>query len=64
MSKWIEGAIKKKGAFRRWCKRRGYEKVNSECIREAIRVAKKTKDVRLLRRAVLAQTLLRLRKRK
>jgi len=48
-----------KGAFRRWCKARGHKKVTETCIREAIRVAKRTGNKRLLRRAILARTFLR-----
>jgi len=58
--KWIQKAIKKPGAFRAWCKSRGYEKVTQACIEEG----KRSSNPTIRRRAVLAETLSRLRKRK
>ena len=58
--RWIQKAIKRPGAFRAWCRRRGYEKVTKACIDEG----KRSADPTIRRRAVLAETLGRLRKRK
>ena len=63
----VNRAIKRRGtegAFRRWCQRHGYSKVTMECINEAIRIAKKTGNTTLLRRAVLARTYLKHRPKK
>lgn len=61
--KWIQKAIKKLGSFTAWCKRRGYDKASYSCIEEAIRVAKKTGNKTLLRRAYLARTLKKMKRR-
>ena len=61
---WIQGAIQHEGAFRKWCMLHGYKKVTKSCIQEAIRIAKKTGNTTLLRRANLAATLLKLQKKK
>lgn len=49
--KWIPKNLKK-GAFTRWCKKRGYGGVNNRCIE----AGKKSKNPTTRRRAVLAQT--------
>ena len=40
--KWIQKAVSKPGAFTSWCKRHGFDSPSRECVREALRVAKKT----------------------
>ncbi|ADO44963.1 hypothetical protein Hydth_0564 [Hydrogenobacter thermophilus TK-6] len=50
---WIQSAIKKPGSFTQWCKKRGYEGVNEECIAEGM----KSKDPKTRARARLAKTL-------
>lgn len=57
---WIQSAIKKPGAFTRWCKQHGYSGVTAECIAKG----KKSKNPTTRRRANLAATLRKLRKRK
>jgi hypothetical protein len=59
-NKWMQSAVKKRGAFTEWCKRKGYKGVTSECIREG----KKSKDSTTRKRAVLAETFKRYGKRK
>lgn len=56
-NKWVQKAIKHPGAFTAWCKRHGFSGATEGCITEAIRVAKRTGNKTLLRRAVLARTL-------
>ena len=51
--KWIQDAIRKPGAFTRYCKRRGYKGVTQECIEEV----KKSKNPKTRQRAHLAETL-------
>ncbi len=51
--RWIQKAIKKRGAFTQWCKRRGYSGVTQRCIEEG----KRSKNPTTRRRAVLARTL-------
>ncbi|MEM1672463.1 MAG: hypothetical protein QXT86_10490 [Archaeoglobaceae archaeon] len=58
--KWIQKAIKKPGAFREWCIRRGYSGVTQACIEEG----KRSKDPTVRRRAHLAETLRKLSKRR
>jgi hypothetical protein len=58
--KWIQKAIKRKGAFREYCKRKGYTKVTKECIEEG----KRSKDPTIRRRAILAETLMKMRKKR
>jgi len=58
--KWIQEAIKKPGAFTQWCKRQGYEGVTQECIEKG----KKSDNITIRRRAILAETLRRLAKRR
>ena len=53
--KWIPKDLKK-GAFTAWCKSHGYGGVTEGCITEALRVAKKTKNRTLQKRATLART--------
>ena len=59
-NKWIQGAIKHPGSFTAWCKRHGFKKANSECIKSAIATARKTGNKKLMKRAVLARTLRRM----
>lgn len=53
---WIQKAIKNKGSFRKYCG----GKVTKACIEQG----KKSKDPKTKRRAVLAETLMRMNKRK
>ena len=62
--KWVQKAIKNPGSFHAWCISHGFKKVNKSCIQEAIRIAKKTGNTTLLRRANLAATLLKLQKKR
>lgn len=57
-SKWIQGAIKHKGSFTAWCKKQGFDGVTEACILKGI----KSKNPTIRRRAFLARTLRRLRK--
>jgi hypothetical protein len=57
---WIQGAIKKPGAFREWCKKQGYEGATKECIEKG----KKSSNPTIKRRANLAQTLKKLSKKR
>jgi len=50
--KWMRSAVKRPGAFTRWCKSRGYKGVTAACIREGLR----SKNTRVKRMAVLART--------
>jgi len=59
-NKWMQSAVKKKGAFTEWCKRKGYKGVTSGCIKEG----KKSKDPVTRKRAVLAETFKRYGRRK
>ena len=43
------------GAFTAYCKRKGYKGVTQACINEAKREAKKTGNTTLLRRAIFAE---------
>ena len=52
--KWLQGAIKERGAFTAWCKRRGYKSVTCACVREAYSIAKKRNDRTLMGRALIA----------
>ncbi|MEM2174019.1 MAG: hypothetical protein QXI58_00140 [Candidatus Micrarchaeia archaeon] len=58
--RWIQKAIKRPGAFREYCIRKGYTGVTKECIEEG----KKSKDPTVRRRAILAETLRKMRKRR
>ena len=53
MSKWIQKAIKRPGAFTKWCKGHGFSGATSECIE----YAKKHGSTRVKRQANLAKTL-------
>ena len=55
--KWLQKAIKKEGAFTKWCKAHGFSGVTKACIEKAKAVAKKTKNRTLLGRALLAYRL-------
>jgi hypothetical protein len=62
--KWIQKVSQEaeekgtKGAFRKWCEKRGYTKVTQECIREAKKVARETGNTKLMRRAVAAENMI------
>ena len=64
VKKWIQGVVKnmKKGSFRRWAQKHGFKKVTPQAIALAIKIAKKTGNTTLLRRALLARTFMKLRK--
>lgn len=62
--KWVQEAIENPGAFHAWCIAHGFKKANKSCIEEARRIAKKTGNTTLLRRANLAETLLKLQKKR
>lgn len=61
---WVQKAIKNPGAFHAWCLAHGHKKVTKTCIQQAKRIAKKTGNTTLMRRAVLAETLLKLQKKR
>lgn len=50
--KWIQKAIKKPGAFKAYCKSKGFKGVTAECIRAGLKAGGKT-----AKRAALARTL-------
>lgn len=58
--KWIQEAIKKPGAFTEWCKRQGFSGVTKECIE----MGKRSSNPTTRRRAVLAETLKKLAKKR
>ena len=58
--RWIQGAIKKPGATRAYCRRHGFKGVSEACLRQMERSGNPT----LKRRAVLARTLMRLARRR
>lgn len=58
--KWIAGAVSKKGAFLTWVKKRGYKSVTAKAIAEGLR----SKDPTTRRRASLARTLAKMRKKR
>lgn len=58
--KWIREAIKKPGAFTRYCKRKGFSGVTEACIRMGLR----SKNPKTRARARLARTLRALSKRR
>lgn len=58
--KWIQKAIKKPGSFTAYCKSKGYSGVTSACIEEG----KKSKNPTIRKRAVLAETLRKLSRKK
>jgi len=58
--KWIQSAVKKPGAFTNWCKKQGYKGVTSACIAEG----KRSKNPTTRRRANLAATLRKMRRKK
>jgi len=47
---WAKKAVKHPGAFRSWCQKQGYSKVNTRCINKG----KKASDPLIRKRAVLA----------
>lgn len=51
-NKWMQKAVKNKGAFTKWCKQQGYDGVTQECIEKG----KKSKNPTTKKRAVLAET--------
>jgi hypothetical protein len=58
--KWIQSAVQKPGSFTKWAKSHGY----SGATGEAIAAGLKSKSPTVRRRAALARTLKRLRKKK
>ena len=58
--RWIQGAIKRPGATRAYCRRHGFKSVSEACLRQMESSGSPT----LKRRAVLARTLKRLAKRR
>ena len=58
--RWIQGAVKKEGSFRAYCRRLGFSGVTQECVERG----KRSKNPTIRRRAILAQTLKRLSKRR
>ena len=52
--KWIQGAVKREGAFTAWCKRHGFSGVTKACIEKAKQIAKRTGNRRLMGQANLA----------
>jgi len=56
--KWIQKIDMKEGAFTKYCKSLGYDGVTTECIARA----KKSKDKTIRKRAVLAETFRKMRK--
>ena len=56
----LASKIKKEGAFREWCKKRGYSKVTSRCIQEGL--ASKNPTVR--KRAAMAKGFATMRKKR
>ncbi|MEM2695854.1 MAG: hypothetical protein QXU09_02835 [Thermoproteota archaeon] len=57
---WIQEAIKNPGSFTAYCKRKGYKGVTQECIQEGL----KSPNPTVRRRARLAKTLRKLRRRR
>lgn len=53
--KWIQSAIKRPGAFTKWCRQHGYNKVTMGCIVAAKKAARQSGNKRLLGQATLAQ---------
>ena len=49
---WAKTAVKKPGAFRSWCRKQGYSKVNTRCIQKGL----KSKNPTTRKRARLALT--------
>ncbi|QGA72442.1 thymidylate kinase [uncultured virus] len=58
--RWIQEAIKKPGAFTEWCKRQGFSGATKECIE----MGKRSSNPTTRRRAVLAETLKKLAKKR
>jgi len=44
------------GAFTRWCKQHGHKGATMACVREALRIGRKTKNTRLIKMAILCRT--------
>ena len=57
MAKWLQDAIKRRGAFTRWCRQHGFKRVTMGCIVAAKKAAKRSRNRRLLGEAILAQRL-------
>ena len=55
-TKFIQKAHLKEGAFTKFCKSKGFKGVTAQCIAEG----KRSKNIHIVRRANLAQTLRRL----
>ena len=58
--RWIQGAIKRPGAFTKYCKSIGYDKVTESCIARGLR----SKSERIRKEANLARTLRRMAKKR
>ena len=56
--RWMQSAVKKKGSFTAYCKRQGYKGVTRACINKG----KKSSNPTTRRRATLAQTFRKYRK--
>jgi hypothetical protein len=57
---WIKGAVKKKGSFTSYCKKKGYKGVTDKCIKEG----QKSKNPKTKKRANLAKTFRKMSKKK
>jgi len=57
---WVKKAIKNPGAFRAYCQKHGFSKVNTQCIN----IGLKSKDPTTRRRAALAKALKNMRKKR
>jgi len=49
---WIQSAVKRTGSFTEYCKKQGFSGVTNKCIAKA----KKSKNPKTRKRAVLAET--------
>ena len=58
--KWIQSAISSPGSFTKWCKSKGHSGVTGECIAAGL----KSKNPKTRRRAALARTLSKMRKKR
>jgi len=44
-----------RGLFTKWCKKHGFDGPTRDCIRAALRIAKKRHDTKLKKRAIFAR---------
>ena len=58
--KWIQGAVKKPGAFTAWCKQQGFGGVTNACINKGMH----SKNTTIKHRALLAKTFRKMGRRK